>query len=138
MGSVSPQVNLFGIDTRKSKPVKKTEPAPPGVIQNLISIYKQGYEKRFGEPPVVLKSDGSLLKNLVQTFGAVKVEQRLRAFMAWDDQFVVDSGFSLRMLHTRWNALAAKCVQERPAERGSVRSAEATEAYLQRLKTSVR
>lgn len=138
MGSVSPQVNLFGIDTRKSKTIKKAEPAPPGVIQNLISIYKQGYERRFHEPPVVLKSDGPLLKNLVKQFGAVKVEQRLRAFMAWDDQFVVDSGFSLRMLHTRWNALAAKCVQERPAERGPVRGAEATEAYLQRLKTSVR
>jgi hypothetical protein len=140
VGSVShgPQVNLFGIDTRKRKAVKKTEPAPPGVIQNLISVYKQGYERRFNEPPVVLKSDGPLLKNLVKQFGAVKVEQRLRAFMAWDDQFVVDSGFSLRMLHTRWNALAAKCVQERPAERGAVPSADATSAYLQRLKSVVR
>lgn len=137
MGSVS-QVNLFGIDTSKRKAIKKAEPAPPGVIQNLIGIYKQAYERRFAEPPVILKSDGPLLRNLVKTFGAVKVEQRLRAFMAWDDQFVIDSGFSLRMLHTRWNALAAKCVQERPVERGPVRGAEATEAYLRTLKSSVR
>jgi hypothetical protein len=135
-GQVNSQVNLFGIDTSKRKPLRQSEPAPPGVIQNLIGIYKQGYERRFSEPPVVLKSDGPLLKNLVKQFGAVKVEQRLRAFMSWDDQFVVDSGFSLRMLHTRWNALAAKCVQERPAERGAVRSADATEAYLQRIKAS--
>ncbi len=135
-GSVSTP-NLFGIDTSKRKPQKK-EPTPPGVLQNLISIYRQAYERRFGEPPVILKSDGPLLRNLCQQFGAIKVEQRLRAFMAWDDQFVIDSGFSLRMLHTRWNALAAKCVQERPAERGSVPSADATSAYLRNLKSVAR
>jgi hypothetical protein len=138
LGSVSSQVNLFGIDTSKRKPLRQTEPAPPGVIQNLISVYRQAYERRFDEPPVILKSDGPLLRNLVKQFGALKVEQRLRAFMAWDDQFVIDSGFSLRMLHTRWNALAAKCVQERPADRGAVRGAEATEAYLRSLKTAAR
>jgi hypothetical protein len=133
VGSVS-QVNLFGIDTSKRKPLKKTEPAPPGAIQNLIGIYKQAYERRFHEPPVILKSDGPLLRNLVKTFGAVKVEQRLRAFMAWDDEFVVNSGFSLRMLHTRWNALAARSVNT--TERSTVADADTTEAYLQRRRAN--
>lgn len=139
MGSVSSsQVNLFGIDAKKRTAAQKKPPVAPGVLHNLIAIYVAGYEKKFGEPPVILKSDGPLLTNLVRQFGPLKVEQRLRAFMAWDDQFVVDSGFSLRMLHTRWNALAAKCVQERPAERGPVQGAEATESYLQRLRSSSR
>jgi hypothetical protein len=129
--------NLFGIDSPKRKPLKK-EPANHIAVNGLIAIYKQGYERRFNEPPVILKSDGPLLYKLVEQFGAAKVEQRLRAFMAWDDQFVIDSGFSLRMLHTRWNALAAKCVQERPAERGTVPGADATSAYLRQLKSAVR
>lgn len=129
MSSSVSHPNLFGIDTTKRKPIQKAEPAPPGVLQGLIGIYKQAYERKFHEPPVILKSDGPILRNLVKQFGAVKVEQRLRAFMAWDDQFVIDSGFSLRMLHTRWNALAAKCVQQ--PERSSVPSVEATAAYLQ-------
>lgn len=123
--------NLFGIDTSKRQPLKKSEPAPPGALQKLIGIYKQAYEQKFHEPPVILKSDGPILRNLVKQFGAVKVEHRLRAFMAWDDQFVIDSGYSLRMLHTRWNALAARSVQENRAERTSVPNVEATAAYLQ-------
>jgi len=139
VASVSSQVNLFGIDTKKRAAVeKKKPPVAPGAIHHLISVFAQAYEQKFGEPPVILKSDGPLLRNLVQQFGPVKVEQRLRAFMTWDDQFVVDSGYSLRMLHTRWNALAAKCVQLRPAERGTVQGAEATESYLQGLRNSSR
>lgn len=135
MGSVSNQVNLFGIEKKSAKAEKKT-PVAPQAVHNLISIYKQAYERKFGEPPVILKSDGPLLSKLVQQFGPMKVEQRLRAFMAWDDEFVVNSGYSLRMLHTRWNALAARVWQERPAERGPVQGAEATESYLQRLRSS--
>jgi hypothetical protein len=130
--------NLFGIDARRSKPQKVTEPAPPHAIQNLISIYAEAYTRRFAEPPVVLKRDGPLLKRLVMQFGVVKVEQRLRAFMAWDDEFVVNSGFALTCFHTNWNRLAAKVVQERPSERGPVLGVEATEAYLRRLKIGQR
>lgn len=136
-GSVNGNLNLFGIDTRK-RTAQKQEPAPPGVVQGLIGLYRQAYERKFHEPPVILKSDGPLLRGLVKQFGAVKVEQRLLAFMAWDDQFVVDSGYSLKILHTRWNALAAKCVQAQPAERGSVRDVAATDAYLRKLKAGSR
>lgn len=137
MGSVS-HPNLFGIETKKRSAAAKKEPVAPGAVHKLISIYAQAYEQKFHEPPVILKSDGPLLRNLVQQFGALKVEQRLRAFMTWDDQFVIDSGYSLRMLHTRWNALAAKVIQERPAERGPVRGADATDQYLSKLRASTR
>ncbi len=130
--------NLFGIDSTKKKPAKASPPAPAHAIQSLIGIYRQAFEKKFGEPPVVLKSDGAILKGLVTTYGSLKVEQRLRAFMAWEDEFVVNSGFSLRMLHTRWNALAARCAQEQPQQTKGVMSTEETDAYLRRLRASSR
>ena len=127
--------NLFGIETRRREP-KKADPAPPGAVQKLIGIYRHGYERKFGEPPVVQKSDGSLLRSLVQQFGPLKVEQRLSAFMNWDDQFVIDSGFSIRVFYTRWNALAARCVQEQPAAQSRVMDADTTDAYLRKLKSA--
>lgn len=126
-------VDLFDV-SRKRKPVK-AEAAPPGVIQNLLTIYRQGYERRFHEPPVILKRDGPLLRSLVKQFGALKVEQRLRAFLAWDDDFVVNSGYALSMFHSCWNRLAARCVQQTPDR---YRGVEETQAYLSKLKAVVR
>ncbi len=131
MGSV----DLFDVG-RKRQAVKKAEPAPPGAIQNLLSIYRQGYEKRFHEPPVILKRDGPLLRSLIKQFGAAKVEQRLKAFLSWDDDFVASSGYALTLFHSNWNRLAARCVQQQPEPQR--RGVEETEAYLSRLKATSR
>ena len=124
------KLDLFDVG-RKRKPLK-AEPAPPGAIQNLLSLYRQGYERRFHEPPVILKRDGPLLRNLIQQFGALKVEQRLRAYLAWDDEFVVNSGYALTVFHSNWNRLAARVVQHQAPEQR--RGVDETEAYLSRMK----
>jgi hypothetical protein len=124
--------NLFGITPRTQR--KPAPSAPPGVIQNLIGVYRQLYERQFHEPPVILKRDGAILKSLVMQFGAEKVEQRLRAFMSWGDTFVVDSGFALTMFQSCWNRLAAKCASQAPeADRDS--GVAKTEAYLRNLRS---
>lgn len=125
--------DLFDVKRKALRP--KPTPAPSGVIQHLIGLYRLGYEGRFGEPPVVLKRDGPILRGLVQQFGAAKVEQRLRAYLAWDDQFVVDSGYALTMFHACWNRLAARvCATTQQREMSSDR----TDAYLRSLKSVVK
>lgn len=124
--------NLFDI---APKPKRKTQPpAPSGVVQNLIRVYVERYTCRFNEPPVVLKRDGAILKSLVMQFGADKVEQRLRAFMDWDDSFVVDSGFALTMFQSCWNRLAARCVTQQRQQSPGDDDIARTERYLRTLR----
>lgn len=132
--AVSDTPNLF--DIRPKAVRMKPQPAPPGAIQRLLSVYRQGYEARFHEPPVILKRDGPLLRSLINTFGVDKVEARLRAFLKWDDQFVVDSGYALTLFHSNWNRLAARCVQQEPERREM--SAERTAEYLRTMKSAAR
>jgi hypothetical protein len=125
--------NLFDI---KPKAIRaKAQSAPPGVVQRLLMLYKEGYERRFHEPPVILKRDGATIRILVNQFGADKVETRLRAFLNWDDQFIIDSGFALGMLHTSWNRLAARCIQQQP-ERRKEMSVDRTAEYLRSLRSA--
>jgi hypothetical protein len=125
--------NLFDIKPKALR--AKPQSAPPGSVQKLLTVYRQGYETRFHEPPIILKRDGPLLRTLINTFGADKVEARLRAFLSWDDQFVVDSGYALALFHSNWNRLAAKCAQQLPEPRREM-SADRTTEYLQRMKSS--
>lgn len=121
--------NLFDVDAPKRKAKK---PVDPPAVQGLIRLYVELYEKKRGEPPVVLKKDGAALQRLVRTYGPAKVEQRLRAFMAWDDPFVTDSGYSLALLQGLWNRLAARVLESGPS--GRYMNAEQTEAYRRSLK----
>jgi hypothetical protein len=128
----SSEPNLFGITPRVQR--KPAPSAPPGIVQNLICVYRNLYEKQFHEPPVILKRDGAILKSLVMQFGGDKVEQRLRAFMQWGDQYVIDSGFALTMFQASWNRLAAKCASQAP-ETARDQAVEKTEAYLRSLRS---
>lgn len=125
-------VDLF--DVRRKAARAKAPAAPAGAVQHLLSLYRAGYERRFHEPPVILKRDGALLKSLIKQFGQEKVEARLKAFLAWDDSFVVDSGFALSLLHSCWNRLAAKCVQAAPASSRDDQIAASSAAMLTEIR----
>lgn len=121
--------DLFDVNRKSSRPRKPA--TAPLLLQKLFAIYRDGYERRFSEPPVILKRDGPILAGLVRQFGIEKVEARLRAFLAWDDQYVIDSGFALSMFHASWNRLAARlCAEPAPREM----TADRTAAYLRDLR----
>jgi len=121
--------DLFNV--RRKKPKQKAT-TPPGVLQRIFAIYREAYQKRVGEQPMILKSDGALIKRLVSVYGADKVEGRLRAFMALGDSFVVDSGYALAVFYRQWNRWAARAAPE-PRGRGPM-NAEQTEAYVRRMR----
>ena len=122
--------DLFGV--RKKARAKKP-PVPNGAVQRLIGVYVAGYKLRFNEPPVITKADGALLKSLITTYGDQKVEQRLRAYINWDDPFVLKSGYSLRIFHVKWNELAARLKPVRTSEsHGVIPDADETKKMLDR------
>lgn len=96
--------NLFGV-SRKKKVAQA--PTPSGAMSRLIGAYKAGYERRWNEPPVFTMRDGKTLKNLLQQFGEATVLERLTAYLAWDDKFAEDSGFSIATFRTSWPRLTA-------------------------------
>lgn len=125
--------DLFDVKRRKAR--KQTDPAPSGAVQHLIGVYRTAYESRYGELPVITKKDGALLKGLVQTFGAPKVEARLKAFMVWEDKFIDEQGYTVGVFHQQWNRLTAQ-VQKSDRTRnrpGAVPDVNETQAYLKQL-----
>ena len=100
--------DLFNV---KRKPPKVKMTTPPGVLQRLFAIYREEYTKRVGEQPVIMQSDGALVKRLVSIYGAAKVEGRLRAFLALDDPFILESGFALGVFYRQWNRLAMRAAK---------------------------
>lgn len=130
MAHPSNEPNLFDIQPKQQR--KQAPSAPPQTVQRLIGVYRIGYERRFHEPPVILKRDGAILKSLINQFGPDKVEQRLRAFLQWDDSFVVDSGYALTMFQSCWNRLAARCISTQSAQ--SDERLEKTQQYLRSLR----
>ena len=124
--------NLFGIE-RREKVRRKAPSADPVQVQDLIRQYASGYQAQFGEPPVVYKSDGPLLRSLVAQFGAARVRERLAAFLVWDDPYVRSTGYALHVFHRQWNRLAAHVIPAAPA-RSHVPDADATAEYRKRLR----
>jgi hypothetical protein len=133
---VAQEVDLFDV---KRKTLRMKPQAQPGLmlaVQRLLGLYREGYEHRFHEPPVILKRDGPILRGLVQQFGEAKVAERLAAFLRWDDQFIVESGYALTVFHSNWNRLTARVVAAQPAQREM--SAERTSDYLRSLRAGRR
>ena len=124
--------NLFDIHPKQHR--KPAPSAPPQTVQRLIGVYRTCYEHRFHEPPVVMKRDGAILKSLIVQFGPDKVEQRLRAFMQWDDTFVVDSGYALTLFQSCWNRLAARCLTSQSSTQATDSGIEKTKQYLRNLR----
>lgn len=124
--------NLFDVAPRPKR--KPSPPAQGGAVQKLIGVYVERYTARFGEPPVILKRDGAILKSLVGQFGLEKVDQRLRAFMGWDDSYVVESGFALTMFQSSWNRLAARCVTQQRQQSPGDDAVGKTQQYLRSLR----
>lgn len=119
--------NLFGVSKKRRE---KAAPAPNGAVQRLIGRYVKGYERLFHEPPVVTKADGSLMKALVVKFGEAKVEARLDAYLAWQDDYIRSSGYAIALFYKKWNELAARATA---MHRGDA-DHEKTEAYLRSLR----
>jgi len=122
---------LFGGPAGPTKRAKAPQ-TPPGVIHGLIQAYVAAYTAKFAEPPVIYKRDGPLLAQLVRQFGAGKVEERFRAYLAWDDPYIIETGYSIDGFHRQWNRLAARVALQRPA--ASRDGAETTDQYLKRMK----
>lgn len=121
--------NLFGVVPKKR--TRKQAPAEGGAVPRLIGLYIREYQARFGEKPVIVKGDGPSLKRLVVAHGAALVEERLPAYIKWDDPFVTESGHPLIQFERQWNRLAAH--QRRFKPRGAP-DVDATEKYLEELK----
>src|SRR5262252_1929727 len=128
--SKSSDADLFGFVRRAVK--RKTTPAPNGSVQRLIGVYVELFERRFKEKPHVLKADGAQLKALVLKFGEEKVEARLRAYLAWDNDYAQRKGFTLRVFSSLWNELTV-ALHKTPS-RSAVPDAERTAAYLRQLR----
>lgn len=124
--------DLFGVG-RKARPERKKAPVD-GPVHELIKIYRDGYTRQFGEPPLVHKSDGKVLRDLVVQFGFEKVKARLEAFLAWDDPYVRDNAYALHVFHRQWNRLAAMVVSSGPRPTRGVPDARRTDEYLRRLR----
>lgn len=125
--------DLFGV---RKKARIKTPSAPNGAVQRLIGVYVTEYQRRFDEKPVITKADGALLKKLITEYGAEKVEQRLRAYIVWNDEFVRKSGYSLSIFHVKWNELAARQRPVRVVEsHGAIPDAAETKRMLDRQRS---
>ena len=112
------------------KPAK--DKAPPAALHGLMAQYRDGYAQLVGEPPHVLARDWAILKRLVAEFGAEKVADRLKAFLAWDDPYVRSTGYALHVFDRQWNSLAASLLPGKPPAR--VPDAERTDAYRKGLR----
>lgn len=122
--------NLFGHKEKAEKPKRTKATLPTGTMQKLINLRVSLFEQRFGEPPVILDSDLGFFARLVRQFGIEKVEQRFRMYCAWDDPYVVETGFSIDGFYRQWNRLTARAAAETP----TADAARATADYLTRLK----
>lgn len=128
--------DLFGVG-RKARPAKQQKAPVDGPVHELLGIYRDGYTRQFGEPPLVHKSDGKVLRDLVVQFGHEKVRARLLAFLEWDDQYVRENAYALHVFHRQWNRLAAMVVSSAPRQQTrGVPDAKRTDDYLRRLRQS--
>lgn len=122
---------LFG--GAADKPARPKAPSvAPGVIHALLASYVAAFQKRFGEPPVIYKKDAPLLAQLVRQHGPAKVEARFRAYLAWDDPFIVESGYSIDGFYRQWNRLAVRESRQAPA---TSQNPSKTRAYLDDLRS---
>ena len=125
--------DLFGVG-RKAKQKKSAPLGMTHALQRLFGVYRELYEHRVQEPPVILKQHGAFLKTLITKYGAEKVEQRLRLFLTSEDRFIVDSGFALDVFYRQWNRLAVQAQNQAP--RSSIPDADRTADYMKRMSNS--
>ena len=103
--------NLFGVQPKPRATPDKPK-TPDGAMSRVIALTRELHEGRFAEPPVVTKRDAALLKTLVLKFGEGKVAERLRAYYAWEDRYVAESGYAIHVFYREWNRLTAKVQRE--------------------------
>ncbi len=108
--------NLFGIQIQP--PAKRARaPVADGAVTTLIHLYVALYSELLGEKPLITKKDGALLKRLVITYGATVVEERLRVYLAWPDPYIRARGYTLALLYSKWQEVAALAHQTQPRPR---------------------
>ena len=134
---MSDDPNLFGVPPRRKKR-QKAPPAAGGAVQRVIAVYAHLFRERFHEPPVITKADGAQLKRLITQFGAEKVESRVRAYLAWEDPFLRSTGYTLRMLHVKWNELTTRAIQQDVQAARDRAVVENTQEYLRKLREARR
>lgn len=125
-----PDPDLF--DVRRRKKRAPAPPVPNGAVQHLLGRYVAYYTTKFGEPPVITKKDGAILKRLVLAYGEETVAERMKLYLRWQDPFVVKSAWSIGVLHVKWNEVTL--LAKPHAGPRSTPDVAATQHYLRALR----
>lgn len=72
----------------------------------VMGFFKHEFERRFGKPPRVTKGkDFGIMEGIVRDYGRIDTEGFIRLYMASDDEYVRNAGWSVAFFSTRVNAL---------------------------------
>jgi len=78
----------------------------------IIKYYITEFNKRFSHPPLVSAADANLFVPIVKDYSPLLIEKIIQAFFNSTDQFVINSGFSLKALYYRFNHYLIKANNE--------------------------
>lgn len=110
-------------------PVKPRPATAP--VQLLLQYYSELYQQVMGVPyPVQWGRDGKMMKDLLATYPADQIKTYMVAFLALEDEFVQQSGFSLSVFRACLPKVIAS-LRRRPRAVGHY-----DDAQLERMKAS--
>ena len=133
---------LFSTGRRAKQPKPPADPELAAAMRHLmLRVYVPLYTARMHEPPRDDSRNWGILKHLLRQYGATLVEARLRAFMAWNDPWVHENGYTLMIFRSQWDRLAQRLANQRPAYGTACRHeprCQTAAAHSQRLVQTLR
>jgi hypothetical protein len=106
--------DLFNVGRKKKRAPRPKSEYATQIKHLMLYVYTVLYSKKMREKPHLQPRHWSQLRNLVDRYGPVLVEERLRLFFASQDRWIREtSGYTIGAFISQWQRLAAESNQRK-------------------------